>query len=866
MRDVSCRTLAVVLKAARRRQLPDAVLVADTAYEIEYLRDPKNHVEWSAWCQILHNAREVWSLEELSKLNESFMRSAFTAVGVIARLLFTSRDLFDWICKRQVGGGAQLFGTVVKPSYEHVGTDVTVIRLEILDPHEVSEEFFWMTHGAFVAMPRLVGAGDAEVELTRDGRVGTFRVKYRNKRGTIASMVRWFTMPFTARAAARELQAANEQLQARYVELEQARADVEKRVEERTAELSAALEQLREAQGVRERFFGNISHEIRTPLSLILLAADDIERRGGDQLDDRARSGLSSIGDAVRKLVRLVDELLLLAAGQEGKLVVRREPSDVAALVHQLVAAWQPAAEQAQLTLVAHAPVTLVADVDPVAFERIASNLVSNAVKYTPAGGQVEVALADEAGALTLVVRDTGPGIPEELSQRLFGRFERASEARRKVGSGIGLALVRELVEGHGGEAVARRRDPTGTEIAVALPGAVIRDATAPRAELQLGDDVLARPVESRRRFDPVSDPQATIVLAEDDARLAESIGELLSARYTVHVASDGEAALELVRRHQPHLLVTDVDMPKVNGIEVARRFREACGDKLAPVIILSAIIDLHSRVSGLEAGAIDYVTKPFDPRELVARVDAQLRMRDLAHRLQRAEQLSALGILTAGLAHELRNPANGIVNAVAPLTALLPSELKAPETPVAQLLEVVEGCAQQIGFLARQLLGFRHGALSVEPTPVRDVVQRALDLSRDALAGVAVRSKLTFDGEVRCAGPLLVQALTNLLENAGHAAGEGGWVELSVSRTGTDVLVEVADSGSGVPRELRERVFEPFFTTKPPGAGTGLGLSVARAIVSKHGGVLDIRERPAGSAFVIQLPTNARYDDSAAS
>jgi two-component system sensor histidine kinase FlrB len=104
---------------------------------------------------------------------------------------------------------------------------------------------------------------------------------------------------------------------------------------------------------------------------------------------------------------------------------------------------------------------------------------------------------------------------------------------------------------------------------------------------------------------------------------------------------------------------------------------------------------------------------------------------------------------------------------------------------------------------------------------------------------------------------------LTNLIENAGHAAGKGGWVELRARGEGAHVLLEIADSGSGVPPELRERVFEPFFTTKT--TGTGLGLSVARAIVTRHGGVLDIRDRPSGPAFVIQIPANARYDGSAA-
>jgi two-component system sensor histidine kinase HydH len=253
-------------------------------------------------------------------------------------------------------------------------------------------------------------------------------------------------------------------------------------------------------------------------------------------------------------------------------------------------------------------------------------------------------------------------------------------------------------------------------------------------------------------------------------------------------------------------------------------------------------------------------VTKPFEPRELVARVDAQFRSRELAVRVQRAEQLSSLGILTAGLAHELRNPANGIVNAVAPLTELLPAELTRPETPVGQLLAVMAGCSEQIAFLSRQLLGFRRGSADIDrrPTKVADLVNRAVSLAQSALAGVELRNRVELTCEVWCAAPLLVQALTNLVENAGHAAGAGGWVEIRAAQDAGRITIEVADSGRGVPVELRERVFEPFFTTKAPGSGTGLGLSVARAIVHRHQGLLEIRERGGRPAFVIELPIEA--------
>ena len=203
-----------------------------------------------------------------------------------------------------------------------------------------------------------------------------------------------------------------------------------------------------------------------------------------------------------------------------------------------------------------------------------------------------------------------------------------------------------------------------------------------------------APPLASGSVLMPAGVSEGTILLAEDDARLAATIANLLADRYKVIVALDGAAALSQVRAHQPQLLITDVEMPGMTGIELARAFRQTTGDKLAPIIILSAVHDLGTRVAGLEAGAVDYVTKPFDPVELKARVASQFRMRELAVRLHRAEHVAAMSVLTAGLAHELRNPANGMVNALEPLLAMLPKEVTAPETGTGQLLEVMGSCA----------------------------------------------------------------------------------------------------------------------------------------------------------------------------
>jgi signal transduction histidine kinase len=689
-------------------------------------------------------------------------------------------------------------------------------------------------------------------------------------------------------------------------ELAEYQRGLEKLVDERTADLRSARDdlaatvvQLKEVQGSRDVFFANISHEIRTPLSLIMLAAGDIEVRAGGALDARARSDLASVVGGARKLLRLVDELLLLAAGEETKLGLRREEMDAGTLIGDLMASWQPAAEAAGLSLVRLGLTSAKLVADPTALDRMVTNLLANAVKFTPPGGKITVELAEVKGEggerLSISVRDTGVGIDDELAKRLFGRFERSQKNHGKSGSGIGLSLVKQLTEAHGGSVAVRRPASGGTEMYLELPRVVAPEVVAAEAlasgtamaqsearraratSLPPIDELPAAP-GARQRLGPqdfgvpnapvsatgVSRPEGTslgtILVAEDDPGLLEMMVRLLSDDYVVIGARDGVAALAAAKEHRPHLLVTDVQMPGMNGIELAQRFRAVTNDRIAPVIIMSAIGDLGTRVKGLEAGAVDYVVKPFDPRELQARVRSQFRMRDLAIRLHQAEQLSALGTLSAGLAHELRNPANGIINAIRPLTKLLPPELSSKQSPVGQLLDVASGCADQIAFLSRQLLNFRsNGELELRQQTVAELVKRALTLTQQSLAGIEVRVTLAYEGVVRCAPQLMMQVLTNLLDNAAHAALEGGpaggWIEVVSHTDGAMVSIEVSDSGKGVPVELRERVFEPFFTTKPPGVGTGLGLPLARDIVHRHGGRLEIRDRGAQCVFAIDLP-----------
>jgi signal transduction histidine kinase len=426
-------------------------------------------------------------------------------------------------------------------------------------------------------------------------------------------------------------------------------------------------------------------------------------------------------------------------------------------------------------------------------------------------------------------------------------------------GSGIGLSIVSELVTALGGEIQVHSEESRGSRFEITLPFepaetseiATWRSRPSPR---------LLKPGTAEPAATPEPDaPRATILVAEDEPSLAREIQRILSRHWKVIVAPDGVQALADAEKYRPDLLLTDIGMPRMDGLELTRRFRDLPGNRIAPVLFLSAYSEIRTRLAGLEAGALDYLTKPFDPDELVGRIRGLLRWRRMALQLHETEKLTALGTLSAGLAHEFRNPANGVINAVAPLRKMIPEEVMAREPGIAELLDVVDECSRQIGSLSRELLGYaRGGDISGEEVAYRTVIDRATAMVEPSMVDVEIQDHGDYDGNIVCATAFAVQILANLLENAAHAAGPGGWVRIETLVRPDALTIRVSDSGPGVPPDLQQRVFDPFFTTKDPGVGTGLGLFTARRIAESHGGSLELHDRgpsDGGTAFELTLP-----------
>ncbi|HJQ98256.1 MAG TPA: ATP-binding protein [Candidatus Polarisedimenticolaceae bacterium] len=398
--------------------------------------------------------------------------------------------------------------------------------------------------------------------------------------------------------------------------------------EKRRAEALAELDRAKTA------FFSNVSHEFRTPLSLMLGPVEDMIAAGNRELEVVHRNGL--------RLLRLVNTLLDVSRIEAGRVRATYRPTDLAALTADLASVFRAAIERAGLALVVDTkPLSQPVHVDRDMWEKIVLNLLSNAFKFT-FDGTITIILSEFEGSARLTVRDTGTGIPEHELPLIFDRFHRIENARARTheGSGIGLALVHDLVGLHGGTIEAESKLGVGTAFTVTIPfgsahlppeqigggPALASTRTAGNAYVEEALRWLEEPQGQKRP----ERAEGRILLADDNADMRDYVARLLSEQYEVEAVADGAAALAAARKHRPDLVLTDVMMPRLDGFALLRELRADPALCDVPVIMLSARAGEERRVEGLDAGADDYLVKPFGARELFARVGAHLRMAGL--------------------------------------------------------------------------------------------------------------------------------------------------------------------------------------------------------------------------------------------
>ncbi len=396
-------------------------------------------------------------------------------------------------------------------------------------------------------------------------------------------------------------------------------------------------EKLTELDRAKTAFFTNVSHEFRTPLTLLLGPTSDALNDSSHPLQAVQRQRLELIHHSAERLLRLVNNLLDFSRLEEGSAEAHFEVVDLAAETAGLAELFRPVVERAGLSFdVECEPIESV--VDREMWVKIVSNLLSNALKFTFDGGiTLRLAPAEGGRQVELAVSDTGVGVDPSEQAHLFERFHRVSGARSRTyeGSGIGLALVAELAAILGGQAGAESVQGSGSTFTVRLPvgrrGAAARGDEADRASseqvaagyleeaMRWSSEESPEPLEGSRPPQPPGRPRVLVV--DDNADMRRYVAGLLGERYDVAVAVDGAEALERVAAGPFDLVLTDVMMPRLDGFGLLRALRAGASTSRLPVVMLSARAGEASAVEGLEAGADDYIVKPFSALELTARV-----------------------------------------------------------------------------------------------------------------------------------------------------------------------------------------------------------------------------------------------------
>ena len=426
---------------------------------------------------------------------------------------------------------------------------------------------------------------------------------------------------------------------------EKKRAEVE--VAQKNEELQRLLEQRRQLDQLKSDFFANISHELRTPLALILGPAEAM-LADGENLSERQRDDLTVIHRNAATLLAHVNDLLDLAKFDAGRLTLQYACVDVASRVRAVARHFDALAPRRSLSCIVIAPDTLQAEVDPLKFDRVLLNLLSNAFKFTPQGGRIRCTLEARGGHhLDLSVQDTGPGVRPEMRDAIFERFRQAQggTTREFSGTGLGLAIAKDFVELHRGTIGVSEGLEGGALFRVSLPltappSAQVTDAGAKAAPVDLG---VLRAVASQARGStaaavPVS-PRAAgvphVLVAEDNAEMRRFIADVLGADCSVATAADGEEALALAIADPPDLIVTDLMMPKLGGDRLVTELRRHAALLQVPVLVLSAKADEELRVKLLAELVQDYLTKPFSAHELRARARNLLTVKRARDALQ---------------------------------------------------------------------------------------------------------------------------------------------------------------------------------------------------------------------------------------
>jgi signal transduction histidine kinase len=674
---------------------------------------------------------------------------------------------------------------------------------------------------------------------------------------------------------------------------------------------------------VKSRFFANVSHELRTPLTLLLAPLETLMQERGSALEPEIRQLLLIMQGNGMRLLKLINDLLDLVRLESGKMEVKREPIVIERFLRGVVNAVKKTAEDRGIRVEVRSDQNIgTVPTDSDKLERILLNLLFNALKFTPAGGKIQLNASRQNGALMLQVSDTGTGISGEQLPFIFDRFWQAdtSSERKYGGLGIGLALVKELVEIQGGKVSVTSEIAKGTQFTIRLPyqeldpqsNKVLEPAESSAAELppesnqtETGAETWLKNLNRQADLHPSITPlresirpvetsvhsgQPRLLIADDEPDMLKYLKAQLDNSFQVIEAVDGQQAVEKASQFLPDVIVCDMMMPEKNGLEVCRDLRQRTSTRAIPILLLTARADEETKLMTLSAGANDFITKPFSMTELRVRIKNLVETHELQREVSRqnqileatleelkdtevqlvhSEKLASLGRMSAGIIHEINNPLNFTKTGLYVLRNMIESSDGDHNAELREVLRDVEDGMERVSSIVSDLRTFTQpNVAQIEKASVAEVVNSALRLlSNQWQDKVKIEKEIPEHQTIWANRNQVTQVLVNLLQNALHALekknfSQGAatiWIRGSEENGESRVIVR--DNGEGVSSENLYKIFDPFFTTKDVGEGMGLGLSICYRIMKQHGGRIHVQSEPgAYCEFTLcfpQRPTN---------
>jgi signal transduction histidine kinase len=687
-----------------------------------------------------------------------------------------------------------------------------------------------------------------------------------------------------------------------------ARYEIQKSNEELnkvTQELEGTNKKLRKLDEMKMRFFSNVSHELRTPLTLILGPLEQLLQRG-DNIDPAPM--LRAMEANAHRLLRQVNTILDFTKADAGKLICHYKNGNMGKILSELVQASLPYSRQKNIEITISGTDQIPdSSMDTEKVETIAANLISNALKFTSEKGKISISAGRDQDSIWFEVQDTGMGIPEEKIEQIFERFLQVEDkhSRNNEGTGLGLAMVRELALLHGGKIDVQSKIGEGSTFRVELPmkpvvhkvdrrekagrrkfdriakerlDAIIDKEYQERSKTNkktlfadvdrgtLGDGIAGEYAIKKQSASP--DAQKILVV-EDNPDLRAFIVSNLFETYQVEQAENGRKGLDLARRMNPDLIISDVMMPEMDGYELCQEIRKDPFLSKVPIILVTAKSGGEAVEAGLEIGATDYVPKPFEMRELKARIATHLKNRLLEKNInERETRLTAIGQMTSEVVHDLKNPLNSIMG----FTQIAQQDSEAlEEKRISKSLSLVMESSTRLHRMISEILDFARGyapRLNTDSTVLVPFLETTLSNHRIKLEtmGISLMSRYeecnNIQVEFDC--DQIHRVIDNLVMNAkeGFFTGNHEVKEKTIWVTTTykdnHAVIRFADNGPGIPEEIKNSLFDPF-TTIGKKSGTGLGLATVRNIVTAHSGKITVESKgkEGGAVFELKFPAS---------